>query len=674
MAEIRHYRSGSDEPVRVVGRAGVAPRARRGAALRAIPRVVGPLLLVAAVVLALLFGRQVFGDLFAVVGVTRHVRRLPQWWPYAIAVAACAAFAVGAYSLAFGRRLVFKVLCIGVLIAASAAPGVALGWTSGFVGQMGRGGTPEQKTTVAAARTALQHPLPNKPVNILLLGIDHAGPGDPGRSDSQILVRLDPQAKTISMLSLPRDLRWDIPGVGYNKLNAAYTYGGVKLAIKTFKSLTGLPINHFICIDFSGFWQVVDLLGGVYLPIDHRYYNPASSDWKSINLQPGYQLVKAKQALNFVRFRHDQQGDFTRIARQQLFLREVQRQAERWSGDWPKVIAMVKAITQQSTTDLDSLKELLPIVNMALSLDTSHIYQVHVEGSTPTIGGVSYVAATRREITAAVGRFKHPKTHASGSSGAQRSFLVRVSDSQGFSLLAASAAARLQGHGYLALALPGSDDPRSTTLIRAPRSLAPAARSLARLLAPASVVLAKRSTSADGVVDVSLGTRLHVVGATEGNRAKHSSASAGHTYHAWSAWRALDRKTPLKLEAPTIWAPGLGYDTAGVPFRAYSVETPDKRHVKAAIAVGTVTGGPWDTTEYWGVQALAWTDPPAIAHPNQVRTIAGRAYLLFYQGTRLHMVAWREHGATYWVINTVDDLLSNHLMLALAESCQPVGR
>ncbi len=591
MAEIRHYRSGSDEPVRVVGRAGAAPRARRGAALRAIPRVVCPLLLVAAVVLALLFGRQVFGDLFAVVGVTRHVRRLPQWWPYAIAVAACAAFAVGAYSLAFGRRLVFKVLCIGVLIAASAAPGVALGWTSGFVGQMGRGGTPEQKTTVAAARTALQRPLPNKPVNILLLGIDHAGPGDPGRSDSQILVRLDPQAKTISMLSLPRDLRWDIPGVGYNKLNAAYTYGGVKLAVKTFEDVTGLPINHFMRIDFGGFWHLVDILHGVYLPIDHRYYNPEGTGFQPIDLQPGYQLVKAKQALNFVRFRHDQKGDFTRMVRQQMFLHEVQRQAVRWSGDWTRVVAMAKAISGLTTTDLDSLKELLAIVNMALTLDTSHIYQAHVEGSTPTIGGVSYVVASPSAIAQAVHEFENP------------------------------------------------------------------------VLPP--VHRAAASTAASPSATAS---------ATPAASPSPRAAAAQRQGYDWSAWRALARRTPLTLEAPTVWPPGLGYDTASVPFRAYSVETPDRRHVAAAIAVGTVTDVVSGVTEYWGVQALRWNNPPAIAHPSAVRTIAGRTYLLFYQGRSLHMVAWREHGATYWVINTLDDELSNHLMLALAESCQPVSR
>jgi len=221
-----------------------------------------------------LYGRQAFDDLFAVAGVSSHIRRLPAWLLYAIPLAVCAVVALSAYSLACGRRLVFRVLLVGVLVVVFAAPGFALGWASGLVGTMGQGGTREQKQTVAAARSVLQQPLRGKSVTILLLGIDRASPGDPGRSDSQILVRLDPQAQTISMLSLPRDLRTDIPGLGYAKLNAAYSSGGVKLTIQTFEKLTGVPINHFVRMDFGGFWHLVDVLGGVYLPIDHRYYNP----------------------------------------------------------------------------------------------------------------------------------------------------------------------------------------------------------------------------------------------------------------------------------------------------------------------------------------------------------------------------------------------------------------
>lgn len=110
------------------------------------------------------------------------------------------------------------------------------------------------------------------------------------------------------MLSLPRDLRVYIEGVGYEKMNAAYSYGGPKAVIRTFKELTGLPINGWIETDFAGFWHTVNILGGVYLPIDRKYFVPASANYKSINLEPGYQLVRGKQALNFVRFRHDQRG------------------------------------------------------------------------------------------------------------------------------------------------------------------------------------------------------------------------------------------------------------------------------------------------------------------------------------------------------------------------------
>ena len=117
-------------------------------------------------------------------------------------------------------------------------------------------------------------------------------------------------------------------------MNAAYSYGGPALVIETFKQLTGLPINRWIEVNFAGFWHVVNILGGVYLPVDHNYFVPASADYKSINLEPGYQLVRGKQALNYVRFRHDEKGDFGRMQRQQLFLKELQRQSGRWSSDW----------------------------------------------------------------------------------------------------------------------------------------------------------------------------------------------------------------------------------------------------------------------------------------------------------------------------------------------------
>ena len=191
-------------------------------------------------------------------------------------------------------------------------------------------------------------------------------------------------------------------------MNTAYSYGGPALVIDTFKQLTGLPVNGWIEVNFAGFWHVVNILGGIYLPVDHTYFVPASADYKSINLEPGYQLVRGKQALNYVRYRHDQKGDFTRMQRQQLFLREVQRQSDRWSGDWKKVIKLIKAITGETKSSLSSLKKLQPLVELAFQVDASKVYQAHLEGATPMINGVSYVTATSTEIADVVHQFTNP--------------------------------------------------------------------------------------------------------------------------------------------------------------------------------------------------------------------------------------------------------------------------
>ena len=95
------------------------------------------------------------------------------------------------------------------------------------------------------------------------------------RSDTIILVRIDP-GKGVALLSLPRDLKVEIPGHGTDKLNVAYTLGGPKLSIKTVKKLTGLAINHYVDVSFHGFAEGVNALGCVYVDIDRRYFNDNS--------------------------------------------------------------------------------------------------------------------------------------------------------------------------------------------------------------------------------------------------------------------------------------------------------------------------------------------------------------------------------------------------------------
>ena len=233
-------------------------------------------------------------------------------------------------------------------------------------------------------------------------------------------MRLDPETKSISMLSLPRDLQVDIPGVGLAKMNEAYSYGGPALVIETFKQLTGLPINGWIEVNFAGFWHVVNILGGVYLPIDHKYFVPASADYKSINLDAGYQLVRGKQALNFVRFRHDQKGDFTRMQRQQLFLKELQRQSGRWSGDWKKVLKLIKAITDETKSNFSSLKKISRWWSSPSRSTRPRSTRRTSRATTPMIDGISYVTATDGQIADVVHQFTNP-TQAPVSTRARRS-------------------------------------------------------------------------------------------------------------------------------------------------------------------------------------------------------------------------------------------------------------
>ena len=96
---------------------------------------------------------------------------------------------------------------------------------------------------------------------------------NPGRSDTTMLLRLDPDKGLISVLSIPRDLKVEIPGYGTDKFNAAYSYGGPKLTLKVVKELTGLKINHVVNVDFLGFVRAVDAIGCVYVDVDRRYYH-----------------------------------------------------------------------------------------------------------------------------------------------------------------------------------------------------------------------------------------------------------------------------------------------------------------------------------------------------------------------------------------------------------------
>ena len=195
-----------------------------------------------------------------------------------------------------------------------------------------------QKTR--AALTKQNGLLTTHPTTILVLGVDSAAvPGREGdrHSDSIMLVRTDPKHHRIAYLSIPRDLRVPVPGIGEAKINAAMQSGGPTRAIETIRQYTGLPINHVVVVDFSNFKDLIDALGGITINVpeaivsnrfDCPYPSQARCDqWQGWRFEKGTQHMNGQRALIYSRIRENRldpaENDLTRTARQQAVTQGV---------------------------------------------------------------------------------------------------------------------------------------------------------------------------------------------------------------------------------------------------------------------------------------------------------------------------------------------------------------
>ena len=247
------------------------------------------------------------------------------------------------------------------------------------------------------------------PQTIAILGSDArtgggALEGDPGRSDTTILLRLDPETDQIAMLSIPRDLKAEIPGVGTDKFNAAYSYGGTKLTLQTIKALTGLQINHVVNVDFQGFASVVDAIGCVFVDVDRDYYNsnegvPAELQYAEIDIDAGYQKLCGPDALEFARYRHTD-TDLVRSSRQQDLLGEIRNRLS-----FEEIIdrrnELIDAFADNTRSDISGSKESLELLKLLFDSRNARVVEVKF----PATLGPSYVTATPAEIQDAVDKF-----------------------------------------------------------------------------------------------------------------------------------------------------------------------------------------------------------------------------------------------------------------------------
>jgi LCP family protein required for cell wall assembly len=223
----------------------------------------------------------------------------------------------------------------------------------------------------------------------------------------------------VALMSLPRDLKVEIPGHGSDKINVAYTLGGPKLMIKTVKQLTGLAINHYVDVSFHGFAEGVDALGCVYVDVDRRYFNNNAglaygANYAVINVQPGYQKLCGPKALDYVRYRHTD-NDIVRAARQQDFLRQVRSQVKT-SALIKKANRLIDIFAKNTASDIRHTSDLRRLVQIMLGVQDKPIKQVKFHGRL----GPSYVYASQAQIQAAVRQFLYVKSEKGPLSGQRK--------------------------------------------------------------------------------------------------------------------------------------------------------------------------------------------------------------------------------------------------------------
>ncbi|MDQ2798982.1 MAG: LCP family protein, partial [Armatimonadota bacterium] len=168
------------------------------------------------------------------------------------------------------------------------------------------------------------------------------------RSDILMVAHLDFDKKTVSLLSIPRDTLANIPGHGTTKINAAHEFGGPALSEQTVQNNFGIPSDKYIALDFEGFEQAIDILGGVDLVVDKKMDYDDNWGHLHIHLKPGFQHLNGRQAMGFVRFRHSD-SDLIRVQRQQTLIAALKTKLRQ-----PQTLAKIGPLLETIDKHIDS--------------------------------------------------------------------------------------------------------------------------------------------------------------------------------------------------------------------------------------------------------------------------------------------------------------------------------
>jgi LCP family protein required for cell wall assembly len=319
-----------------------------------------------------------------------------------------------------------------------------------------------------ATGQTLRLPQLARPVNILVLGIkvlssDLDNPPEEvqdlgyhalvnsfdGLSDTMLLIRFDPEANDLTVLSIPRDTRSYVDGAGVTKLNEANRLGGPALsATAVSELLNDTRIDRYVRINVQGVEKLIDALGGVevYVPKDMKYTD--ESQHLYIDLKEGEQTLNGEEAMDFLRYRYDETGDIGRVQRQQTLMRAIQEQT--LSPSTLTRIPQIFSVIQSHVDTNLSVEELLALVGFASRMERSDVQMVMLPGnfSSPGQYSLSYWLPQERAISQMVARYFRPSLGEVGDRPSTPSLRIAIQDSTDNSEAVRRVVTRLNEAGY----------------------------------------------------------------------------------------------------------------------------------------------------------------------------------------------------------------------------------
>jgi LCP family protein required for cell wall assembly len=617
----------------------------------------------------------------------------------------------------------WTLLVLGLLIACVlAAGGYELWYLNTIYNKVTKLKGSDKKASAHLARTI---PTSSQPVTALLIGSDHRSNGATGKnglSDTLMLARLDPQHHVVSLLSIPRDLWVGDPTGAGQKINAFYSAGGDNASLQAVEQVTGIKPNYLLNVDFSGFRNLVDTLGGIFVNVDQYYYNPKSLEqsdgFSNIDIKPGYQKLNGIDALAFSRYRHTD-SDFYRQARQQTFLRAFEaRAADRFHGisvtDIPFINDILGALANSLTIvgpggNRPSPSTLLKFAATAYEA-RSNVVSIHL-AYTSFVAPDGEDALQVTDFPQAIAEWRHPwklksavaglpsgkkphKTKAWKPAVTPPTVRVAVLNGNGVAGQAGKTANALHAWGYPTKSANAPGTSSTTTWAYYRPGWNTAAADLVHILgnATAAPMPTAIGTAAGPNVAVAVVTGSGFKGKLAVPApATHPSHSSGlpSTITPTNEYRADFTRAANTLHFPVLyptvaqanstfcpWVPvpaGPGQltcqGTSTSPIRIYRIGAAGQGW-NSMYAVFQIPQGP--ISDFWGIEETKYVDAPLLATPNATRELNGRKYEFFFNGSHIQTVAFIQNGAAYWVENTLLDDLTNPEMIAIARSLQPV--